>query len=235
MYHSINTEYLPEFKRQIERINRIGRIISLDELEVPKEGEKTFAITFDDGFRSTAENGLPFLEDLGVPSTIFIPSGCLGKVPHWTTDPGQLYYFEDNERIIDEDFLRNLPLAIVEVGSHCVSHRRLTCLIPEEAERELEDSKQFLEKIMKKPVRFLSFPFNDYDDRVLSLAKNLGYEKVFAATPVSKNHHESGFLFGRVDISPKDWPIESWLKFQGAYSWLPFAITLKRKIRSWIF
>ena len=234
MYHSINKKYLPEFKRQITRIREIGRITSLDQLDSSPEGEKAFAITFDDGLRSTAENGLPFLEQAGVPSTIFIPSGCLGKAPHWATDPDQLYYYEDNERIIDEDFLRELSAGFVDVGSHCVTHRRLTWLSIEEVQRELEDSKQFLEKIMKKPVRFMSFPFNDYDGRILSLAKSLGYEKVFAATPVSDNHPESGFLFGRVDISPKDWPVESWLKFQGAYSWLPFAITLKRKIRSWI-
>jgi len=234
MYHSINLKHLSEFKRQIARIKEIGRIISLDELEVSPEGEKTFAITFDDGFRSTAENGLPFLEEIGVPSTVFMPSGCLGKTPHWASDPDQLYYYEANERIMDEDFLRKFPFGIVEVGSHCVSHRRLTSLPLDEAKRELEDSKQSLEKMMEKPVRFLSFPFNDYDDNILSLSRRLGYEKVFAATPVPNTHPESGFLFGRVDISPKDWPIESWLKFQGAYCWLAFAITLKRKIRSWI-
>jgi peptidoglycan/xylan/chitin deacetylase (PgdA/CDA1 family) len=234
MYHAVNEKYLPEFKNQLERMREIGRITSLDQLDSSPGGEKTFAITFDDGLRSTVENGLPFLEKIGVPSTIFIPSGYLGKSPHWGTDPDNPYYYEDNERIIDEDFLRKLPTGIVDVGSHCVTHRRLTWLSIEEAQRELEDSKQSLEKIMRKSVRFLSFPFNDYDENILSLSRSSGYEKVFAATPVPDHHPESGFLFGRVDISPQDWHVESWLKLQGAYNWLPYAITLKRKIRSWI-
>ena len=231
MYHSISAEFLSEFKRQVEGMQKIGRIIPLDQLDVSSEGEITFAITFDDGFRSTAEIGFHFLNELGVPSTIFIPSGGLGKGPHWVTDPDHRYY---HETIIDEDDLRKLSAGIVEVGSHCVSHRRLTYLPLEEVQRELEDSKQSLEKIMEKPVRFLAFPFGDYDDNILSLSRSSGYEKVFAGGPVPNNHPQSGFLFGRIDIYPHDWPVESWLKFQGAYNWLPFAITLKRKIRSWI-
>ena len=237
MYHSINAEQLPEFKRQVERMREIGRIIPLDQLDSSPEGEKAFAITFDDGLRSTAENGLSFLEEMGVPSTIFIPSGCLGKGPHWGTDPDHMYnqyYHDHHETIVDEDALGKLSSGIVQVGSHCVSHRRLTHIPMEEAQRELEDSKQSLEKIMEKPVRFLAFPFGDYDDNILSLSRSSGYEKVFAGGPVPNNHPQSGFLFGRIDISPHDWPVESWLKFQGAYNWLPFAITLKRKIRSWI-
>ena len=234
MYHAIYKKHLPEFKRQVEKMKEIGRIIPLDQLDFSPDGEKAFAITFDDGFRSTAENGLPFLREKGVPSTIFIPSGCLGKGAHWVTDPDNLYSQYFHEPIIDEDALGKLSAGIVEVGSHCVSHKRLTCLPLEEAQRELEDSKQYLEKIMKKPVRFLSFPFNDYDDKILSLSKSSGYEKVFAAAPVPNNHPQSGFLLGRVDISPQDWPVESWLKVQGAYNWLSFGIRLKRKIRSWI-
>jgi len=234
MYHAINKKHLPEFKRQVERMKKIGRIIPLNQLDSSPEGEKAFAITFDDGFRSTVENGLSFLREKDVPSTIFIPSGCMGKGPHWVTDPDNMYYQYFHEPIIDEDTLGKLTAGIVEVGSHCVNHMRLTHIPLEEAQRELEDSKQSLEKISEKPVRFLSFPFGDYDDNILSLSRSSGYEKVFTAYPVPINHPESGFLFGRIDISPQDWPIESWLKFQGAYNWLPFVITMKRKIRSWI-
>ena len=231
MYHYINEKDLPEFKRQVERMIRIGKIIPLEQLTFSSEGEKIFAITFDDAFQSTAEFGLHFLKKMGVPCTIFIPSGYIGKEPRWVTDPDHPYY---HETIMDEDALGQLSSGIVQVGSHCVSHRRLTHMPLEEAQQELEHSKQYLEKIMKEPVRFLAFPYGDFDDNTLSLSRSSGYEKVFAGDPVSNYHPQSGFLFGRIDASPQDWPVESWLKLQGAYNWLPFAITLKSKIRSWI-
>jgi peptidoglycan/xylan/chitin deacetylase (PgdA/CDA1 family) len=208
----------------------IGRIIPLSQLDSLPEGEKYFAITFDDAFRSTAENGLSFLNEMGVPSTIFIPSGCLGKIPHWASGPNNPYYLDFDETLVDEDFLRKFPLDNIEVGSHSVSHRRLTSLPLEEARLELEDSKQSLEKIMNKRVRFLSFPFNDYDDEILFLSRELGYEKVFAAVPLPSKHTDNGFLFGRIDISPRDWPVESWLKIKGGYNWMPSAIKLKKKM-----
>ena len=110
MYHAIDEKYLPEFRRQMERLREIGRILPLDMVDSSPEGEKTFAITFDDGLRSTVDNGLSLLERMGVPSTIFMPSGYLGKDPRWGNDPDQSYnpYYHDyHATIIDEDALGN--------------------------------------------------------------------------------------------------------------------------------
>jgi peptidoglycan/xylan/chitin deacetylase (PgdA/CDA1 family) len=229
MYHSIPRERLPEFQRQVQRMNRIGRILPLDKLEEAPGGERSFAITFDDGYRSTVENGLALLEEMGIPSTMFIPSGSLGRRLQGAGDTTHGYYHDSEDTVIDESSLRNLSL---EIGSHSVSHRRLTQLPSDEALKELEDSKQSLEKILEKPVRFMSFPYNSYDDHVLSLSRLSGYEKVFAAAPIPDNHPEAGYLFGRIDISPQDWPVESLLKLQGAYNWLCIATTFKRKLRT---
>ncbi len=228
MYHSVPTGGLPRFIRQVETMAGMGRIIPLEQLDGGVEGNRLFAITFDDGFRSTVQNGLSFLAERGVPATLFFPSGCLGKNPPWVTDPSHPYA---GETLIEEDELRNLPPGVT-VGSHGVSHRRLTGASAPEARRELADSKGTLERITGKPVRFLAFPFGAYDVGILSLARDSGYEKVFAAEPLADRRPETGFLFGRLDISPRDWPVESWLKLRGAYNWLPFGIRWKRKLWS---
>jgi peptidoglycan/xylan/chitin deacetylase (PgdA/CDA1 family) len=228
MYHSVPAERLPEFIRHVETMSRMGRIIPLGHMDGMPEGDRLFVITFDDGFRSTVDNALPFLTERDIPATLFIPSGSLGGRPPWVTDPAHEYA---GEMVIDDDDLRRFPPRVA-VGSHGVSHRRLTGVSPAEARWELSDSKESLERITGNPVRFLAFPYGAYDAGILALARESGYEKVFAGEPLAHSRPEAGFLFGRLEISPDDWRIESWLKLRGAYDWLPIGIRWKRKIGS---
>src|SRR3712207_1987741 len=42
-------------------------------------GDRTLVVTFDDGYRSVLESGLPVLSGLGVPGTLFVPSSHVGS------------------------------------------------------------------------------------------------------------------------------------------------------------
>jgi peptidoglycan/xylan/chitin deacetylase (PgdA/CDA1 family) len=67
----------------------------------------------------------------------------------------------------------------IEFGSHTVSHPNLALATGEVIDRELADSKIYLERLLGKPVRALAYPFgtpDTYDARVMASARARGYE-----------------------------------------------------------
>jgi hypothetical protein len=99
-----------------------------------------------------------------------------------------------------------------------------------EAKKEIFQSKEILENILKMEVKILSFPHSAFSDRDVELAKRAGYEKVFSILPTLARNDAGEYVMGRVKASPEDWPLEFRFKLRGAYRWLPLAFSLKRKM-----
>ena len=74
------------FEQQIASIAEIGHALPLGELISQRRNgllkAKSIAVTFDDGYLDVLQNAVPILERHGVPATIFIVTGNLGK-PFW--------------------------------------------------------------------------------------------------------------------------------------------------------
>jgi peptidoglycan/xylan/chitin deacetylase (PgdA/CDA1 family) len=84
------------FRRQIEVLFEIGRIVSLVELlrHEPNEGRPRFAITFDDDYVSHVRTALPILVERSLPATFFLSGRSLhGVGPFW---------FESLEALVTE-------------------------------------------------------------------------------------------------------------------------------------
>jgi peptidoglycan/xylan/chitin deacetylase (PgdA/CDA1 family) len=116
------------------------------------------------------------------------------------------------------------------IGSHSVTHRRLTELSPSEALAELTKSRQVLEKILERNVESFALPYGACNPDVLRLAAEAGYQRVFLSEPVNSRGGAAGFVYGRIAVSPTDWVMEYRLKILGAYRWLPMGIATKRRI-----
>jgi peptidoglycan/xylan/chitin deacetylase (PgdA/CDA1 family) len=54
----------------------------------------------------------------------------------------------------------------VEIGSHTVTHPRMTALTPAEIERELSASRAAIEQHTGKPVRSFAYPYGDINAAV---------------------------------------------------------------------
>lgn len=63
-----------------------------------------------------------------------------------------------------------------EVACHTVNHPYLTRLTPDQIRFEVGQDKKNLEKWLGKPVRGMAFPFNAYNELVVSLLPSLGIE-----------------------------------------------------------
>lgn len=186
-------------------------------------------ITFDDGLESVFENALPELRKRGIPATLFIVTDVLGGYPNWeyfdTPDPSA-------DRVMSVQQLQEIPSDLVTIGSHTMTHPVLPSVDDERLWRELLGSREKLERIVNREIRLFSFPYGAFDQKVVERCREARYDRVFSALPVLAFTDPQEFVTGRVGVNPTDWPIEFRLKLAGAYRWLPYAFTLKRKIRS---
>ncbi len=227
-YHDVPAERRAAFGRQLDLLKRRMRIVDPLELSSTTSGAHV-AITFDDGLVSFADNAVPELSARGIPSTVFVPSAFLSRPPSWVTD-GR--FDLDVERVMNEDRLRALPPDLVRVGSHTASHPDLTRLTSDELTRELRESRDTLEAILRRPVTTLSFPFGSYSDTVVDACRQAGYERVYTTEPRPVPLGSEGFVIDRVAADPTDWRLELRVKALGGFEWLPRYRHFRRRLQT---
>ena len=129
------------------------------------------AMTFDDGWENWRRVVLPLLDRLGVPASFYVCPGWFGgQHPDVSGPAGEL---------LDEDGVRPLVDAGMEVGSHTYTHPDLRALNDDRLEQELVESKQRLEALTETPCETLAYPFGAHDARVVDGARAAGYRLAF--------------------------------------------------------
>lgn len=127
------------------------------------------ALTFDDGTEDNATLLPPLLESLGVPATLFVCPGLLGRPYPWLSSDAGVRFMSDEE-------LRTVSgLPFVEIGSHTFEHRDLSEATADEAYRELAGSKQALEELTGRPVESFAYPYGRYSPACPAAAERAGY------------------------------------------------------------
>jgi peptidoglycan/xylan/chitin deacetylase (PgdA/CDA1 family) len=228
-YHAVVVGQRQRFSRQMDLLVRWASPVPASFSGPFEPGCRYAAVTFDDGFHSVVENAVPELRKRGIPCTVFIISDFLGRVPSWAeeySDGGE------PERFVTLEDLVKLPSDLVVVGSHTVTHPKLTAMTAEVAKRELVDSRRQLEQWLGREVKLFAFPFGDFNQSLIELCRDAGYSRVFTTLPTRAFTCPDEYVTGRVSVEPADWDIEFLLKLFGAYRWLPYAFSLKRVIRS---
>lgn len=214
-YHSVGDSERGSFARQMGQVARWSHPVSLDGMRIMGDGRYVM-VTIDDGFECAARNAFPELVRRGIPSLMFLPSGCLGRHPDWLFGTG---HDDSRERILEAEEVRILSgNPLITFGSHCRTHRNLLSLDDGEALREIRDSKAELERLIGSAVDSISFPFGAYDDRHVEFATEAGYKACFSVSPEPYRPGER--VIGRVRADPSDWPLEFHLKLTGAYRWM---------------
>lgn len=120
--------------------------------------QRRLAVTFDDGEHSVIEHGFPVLSALGVPGTVFVVASLVGS-------PGSLSWHD----------LETLAEAGWEVGSHSVTHPRLTELGDAALDEELSRSRAVIEEMLGRPCRSIAYPYGVTDKRVEAAAARAGF------------------------------------------------------------
>ena len=226
-YHEVRRDDGEQFARQMDRLVRLAQPVQIDITGLPEVGRRYVAVTFDDGFESLLNTALPALMKRKIPCAIFVIAGGLGKVPSWMGSPDG---GGGGERLMTASQLRELSTDCVLIGSHTVSHPNLPGISSAEAKREIRESRLILEGLLGREIRLFSFPYGAFNEQVVELCKEAGYERVFTTQPLAAFSGPNSFVTGRVPAEPTDWPLEFRLKVIGAYQWLPWAFFLKREV-----
>jgi peptidoglycan/xylan/chitin deacetylase (PgdA/CDA1 family) len=124
------------------------------------------ALTFDDGFRNLLDYAIPTLERLRLPATIFVVSDYCGRSNNW---PGQPRGTVPDLPLLSWDELRALP-PLISLGAHAMTHPDLTRLSLKECEQELGGCQVQMEQRLRRPVRWLAYPYGASSPQVRSLA-----------------------------------------------------------------
>lgn len=217
-YHTVPAALRERFARQLDAILSLAQPISTRPSAPLQPGKRYVCVTFDDGFISVKENAASELARRGIPWTIFVPSGCLGRKPDWLR---QAHPAARHDRVMTAEELRVVAAdPLVTVGSHTVNHVNLLEADPSRAAAELRESKTALEAVLEKPVESFSYPFGGRNAALDGLAREAGYTRLFSSEPALAFQTPDDFLCGRITVDPDIPDLEFRLKISGAYRWL---------------
>ena len=202
-----------DFERQLRLLLRRG-FRPVGAAEFAQGGGRVLHITFDDAYRSVADNAVPILERLGMPATIFActrfaAAGAAFEVPELAE---QLAANRDEMQTLQWERLRELADRGVEIGSHTVSHPHLTETSDADLEEELAGSRSEIEDNLGRRCRYLAYPFGHDDPRVHRAAAAAGYEAAFTLADTPHASRENLFALPRVDLYRADGVVRSTLK-----------------------
>ncbi|HOF87324.1 MAG TPA: polysaccharide deacetylase family protein [Armatimonadota bacterium] len=154
-----------------------------------------FCVTFDDGYSSVRRFACPILQALRVPATIFVVVGAIGKTNAWDEARG-----DRTEPMMTLDDLKAAAAAGVEIGSHTMTHPRLTTLSDEKLVDEVRSSKHLLEDLLGGPVLGFSYPYGEVDARVRDAVAEAGYRYATTTRLGALVSETDPFLIPRLNI-----------------------------------
>jgi peptidoglycan/xylan/chitin deacetylase (PgdA/CDA1 family) len=189
---------------------------------------KVMAVTFDDAYRSVLELGLPVLDRLGLPGTVFVPTGFAGSAEpmSWPGIDGWLGGRHEAELMgMSWSELAVLAAAAWEIGSHSRTHPRLVDLDDTDLADELVASRRECESRLGVPCRSLAYPYGDEDDRVVRAAAEAGYSA--AGTLPDSLHPSSPLRWPRIGVYRAD----DGLRFRAKTSRLMLRIRANGRLR----
>jgi peptidoglycan/xylan/chitin deacetylase (PgdA/CDA1 family) len=161
--------YSPElFRRFMDKLYRRGyRTLNLtNAVEGICTGkpfaERSFVLTFDDGYASVFEKAFPVLEEYGMTATVFLTvgdsnvSGSNNRLPSL-----------NETRMLGWREIREMRIRGIDFGSHTLTHPDLSRLDMPSIEYEMRKSKEIIEDNLGMPVSSFAYPYGKYNEDII--------------------------------------------------------------------
>lgn len=174
-YHSISESQDPfsispiDFEKQLMLLRHVANPVSLSDIVSYVKGDKdlpdgSVAVTFDDGYQDIVTTALPILHRYRIPATVFV-----------SVDPLKNELGNAHELLTHDDIRHLSQDPLIEIGSHAITHKKLTRLADHEVRFELQQSKDKIESITGKPCRYIAYPKGSVNPKVRFLTQNAKY------------------------------------------------------------
>lgn len=128
--------------------------------------DRSFAITFDDGFESVYTHSFPILQQYGWAATVFLTVG-----PHGRRTGSERLPSLGGRAMLSWDEIREMQRGGITFGAHTLTHPDLTRVPTARVEAEVRDSKSIIEDALGTAVATFAYPFGRYDRRCRDIVR----------------------------------------------------------------
>jgi peptidoglycan/xylan/chitin deacetylase (PgdA/CDA1 family) len=161
------------FRAQVELLIEAGfEFVTVSELAARAAGGEPpgglAALSFDDGMDDNHAVVLPILAELGLPATVYVATGLIGKANPWMAEGS-------GARMMTEAELHDLVAAGFEIGAHTVTHPDLAELDYDACLREMAESRVMLERLLGVHVPTFAYPYCRYGPAALAAVRAAGF------------------------------------------------------------
>lgn len=191
---------LEKFREQMRYLSDHGyRAITVAALVAFMKGgevpEKSVVLTFDDGWKSM-KDGIPVLKEYRFKASFWI-------FPRTGVGYPYLDWPEIRDIARDPDF---------EIGAHSMTHPwdgeslvtwaegKTPGRTLEDAAYEVRESKKVLEELLQHRVPYFAWPKGEYNEELVKIAKDAGYEAVLTVEDGANRHGDDVFRIKRIFI-----------------------------------
>jgi len=175
-----------QFEEQMALLSEIAntRVVTADDIFNKAEDDaKKIVLTFDDGFIGNYLFAFDILERYGFKATFFITVDDVSK-----------------DRYMSWEQIAALHKSGHLIQSHTMTHPMLGECEESEITYELETSKRIIEDKIGSPVKYLSLPYGSLNERVIAIAKQIGYKAIFTSSYNHGNSDSELYQFGRIQV-----------------------------------
>ncbi|MBW1742942.1 MAG: polysaccharide deacetylase family protein [Deltaproteobacteria bacterium] len=214
MYHRVNSCRKDElsvppdrFRKQVEWLHMHGfRNTRMAELEsgsraTGNNGPRVI-FTFDDGYEDIYTDAYPILREYGYTAIIYLPFDYIGTSKMHPRDVWESGRPEHN-RLLKWNQVEEMLNDNMEIGSHTMCHVDLTRMSPEQARREIVDSKHALEQKLQVGITSFCYPGGYFEDKHVRWVQEAGYRSACTTTPRIWQGHDL-FMIPRVPVLSSD-------------------------------
>ena len=128
--------------------------------------DRSFVITFDDGYQSVYEEAFPVLEGYGMAATVFLTVGEKGVA----SSRGRLPSLTGRSMLSWEE-IQEMQRAGIDFGAHTLTHPDLTHLSSDQVQAEVCEAKSVIEDALGAPVTSFAYPYGRYNGRVRDIVR----------------------------------------------------------------
>lgn len=175
-YHSFtkNSNYYAidifDFRKQIEKLNKHGKFISVEDAIQKTNTGQNYVLTIDDGYKDVLKI-VPIVKKYKIPVLLFVLSN---------PNKANRKELDSQIELLNTKDIKFLQKEGWTIGSHSATHANLVEISSKELNKEVVDSKKTLEKTFKTTIKYFAYPKGEYNNKVINSVKKAKYKAGFS-------------------------------------------------------